>query len=146
MEMYEANYLRFRRLCPEIYDVGHRALSSTLDGPDLHLRVLARTHYTSSVHLSYLMKDPYGIVHSNPDLNLRVYYDARQAEVLSCSHGCLRHGVGTQTGGLAHDLTYKWAMNRFLYKWLSYCLGQGHSFSSTPARKASRTHLPRVLG
>jgi uncharacterized protein YqiB (DUF1249 family) len=60
-----------------------------------------------------------------PNLYIRVYFDAMQAEVLKrdmkdVSHNRYNH----------RRLGNKWRDNRFLYKWLDYCLGQGHSFLS----------------
>jgi hypothetical protein len=35
-----------------------------------------------------------------------------------------------------YSLTEKWRMNRFLHKWLGYCLRQGHRFA--PDRESTR--------
>ncbi|MCP4188575.1 MAG: DUF1249 domain-containing protein, partial [Gammaproteobacteria bacterium] len=34
------------------------------------------------------------------------------------------------------EIEHKWVMNRFLYKWLGYCLHQGHFFQ--PMRQFKR--------
>jgi len=136
--MYEANYMRFRRLCPEVYDVGDGAVSRVCGALDLHLTVLARSSYTSTVHITYYLEDRNGVMRPNPDLRLRIYYDALQAEALSCSCRWLSNKMRTQTMGLRAGLAGKWTMNRFLYKWLWYCLRQGHAFPSRATSPAFR--------
>ncbi len=57
---------------------------------------------------------------------MRVYHDANQAEVLT---GHLRHGRIRLHDIPAQAAKTKWQMNRFLYKWLGYCLHLGHAFN-----------------
>jgi uncharacterized protein YqiB (DUF1249 family) len=134
MEMYEANYMRFRRLCPELSNVGDGVVSRVRGALDLHLKVLAHSSYTSTVQLTYYLRDRDGAMRPNPDLRLRIYYDALQAEVLSYAYRCLPPKMRAHIAGPHTALTGKWAVNRFLFKWLDYCLRQGHTF---PARMAS---------
>jgi len=57
-----------------------------------------------------------------PDLHLKIYHDARVIEVQqfqSRTYGPL---------SVTNMIDQKWMMNRFLYKWLGYCLHQGHYF------------------
>jgi uncharacterized protein YqiB (DUF1249 family) len=61
-----------------------------------------------------------------PDLLVRVYLDARQAEVLSRTCRFDEVDLRRQRGDLDTQLICKWRLNRFLYKWLGYCLRQGH--------------------
>jgi uncharacterized protein len=136
MEMYEANYVRFRRLCPARYDVGDAAVSMVRGAPDLHLRIIARRSYTALVHLTYLIEDEHGVARPNPDLGIRIYYDARQAEYLP-------EFPGGQILGARTSLTDKWAANRFLYKWLCYCVRQGYAFRGGQASSA-RQHGPSL--
>lgn len=125
MDMYEQNYIRLRCLCPSLSTLENSIVSS-LPGPahDLHLMVLDRVRHTTTIQLTYVMSD--GIL--RPDITVRVYHDSLQAEVLS--RGC-------RVGGrieIDHDvsdtaLLCRWKLNRFLYKWLGYCLRQGHVFN-----------------
>jgi uncharacterized protein YqiB (DUF1249 family) len=148
MEMYEANYMRFRRLCPELYNVGDGAVSRARGALDLHLRVLGRSSYTSTVHLTYYLKDRNGLMCPNPDLRLRIYHDALQAEVLGCSWRCLPEKMRSQVIGFRTELAGKWAVNRFLYKWLRYCLRQGHAFPGDAVAQTSqqRSWLHTITG
>ena len=59
------------------------------------------------------------------DLRIRVYHDARMVEVLS---GHLKHGRQRYDHLPADAKIEKWKLNRFLYKWLGFCLYQGHQF------------------
>lgn len=131
MELYEQNYIRVRRLCPvaAALRVGDHRLSERPRALDLHLRVVERTPYTETLLLTYyLQEDAVGFV-PQPNLYVRVYNDARQAEVLS--RICARSGrqMGPRSFGLDSELACKWHLNRFLYKWLGYCLHQGHRFA-----------------
>ncbi|WP_242464455.1 DUF1249 domain-containing protein [Halorhodospira abdelmalekii] len=55
-----------------------------------------------------------------PDLAVRVYHDARLAEVLEVGQGGARRA--------SDDLVTRWAENRFLNRWLRFSLGEGHAF------------------
>lgn len=140
MEIYEANYMRLRKLYPEPYDVQHCAVSRVRGALDLHLKVLARSSYTSTLRLTYYLKDQHGAINPDPDLRLRVYHDALQTEVLSCSSRRISRYIHMQPNAGRVVLAGKWTMNRFLYKWLSYCLRQGHHF---PRMSANSIAAPR---
>ena len=142
MEMYEANYMRLRRLYPEPYDVEDCAVSQVRGTVDLHLEVLARSSYTSTLRLTYYLKDQHGALNPDPDIRLRVYHDALQAEVLSWSSRWISRHACARASADRHALSGKWTMNRFLYKWLNYCLRQGHHFPKIPANSIA---APRSL-
>jgi len=129
MEMYEWNYIRLRRLCPDLTELDAYSISQVPDALDLHLRVLEQCPFTTTLGLTYVFFDVQAGVQANPDLRLRVYHDARQVEVLgrACRHRRGRVRVEDLPGDTV--LECKWKLNRFLYKWLSYCLRQGHSFA-----------------
>lgn len=122
MAVYESNYRRLMLLAPGL-DGLERAVSRVPGCLDLHLRVLERHRYTTFLHLTYWFEQPDGGVRPDPDLHIRMYHDARLAEV----HSCLRP---QRRGGEADgcSLARRWQMNRFLEKWLAYCLAQGHGF------------------
>jgi len=140
MDMYEQNYIRLRCLCPELFSTDTQTkLVSRLPGPahDLHLTVLDRARHTTTLQLTYAMAD--GSL--RPDITVRVYHDALQAEVLdrACRVGgriAVDHSV-TDTA-----LLCRWKLNRFLYKWLGYCLRQGHLFKGSDS---DSEHLEQPL-
>jgi uncharacterized protein YqiB (DUF1249 family) len=129
MDLYEANYIRLRRLCPQLVALRGTSISRVAGAMDLHLTVLAHNRYTSDLSLTYLFRDEGG-VRANPDLHLRIYFDARQVEVLS---RIPHHRPATDAHHETAALLERWRENRFLYKWLGYCLHQGHGFRTAPA-------------
>ncbi|MGD8497581.1 MAG: DUF1249 domain-containing protein [Chromatiales bacterium] len=129
MELYEANYIRLRRLCGELSDFPTQVVSTARGALDLHLTLLERSPYTTSLVLTYLLPDAQGTPRPDPNLVVKVYHDARQAEALSREPGA--HWRARAGGDSASALEAKWRLNRFLYKWLGYCAHQGHGHWST---------------
>ncbi|HEX5056409.1 MAG TPA: DUF1249 domain-containing protein [Gammaproteobacteria bacterium] len=126
MDIYEQNYIRLRRLIPDFDKIGEKAISTVPNGVDLHYQCLQRSKYTTVFSLTYKFET------LEPNLEIRVYHDARVAEVLACNvrmedvhwdgkvSSLFRYGL--------HNLHSRWRLNRFLNKWLHYCLKQGHKF------------------
>ncbi|MCC9000959.1 MAG: DUF1249 domain-containing protein [Candidatus Contendobacter sp.] len=132
MDLYERNYINLRRLLPVMPSASTACVSRICGGLDLHLRVIDRCRYTSELILSYQFDQDDGSVIAEPNLRIRVYHDARVAEALAAH---LRHPptftadlFGSRPMGSA-SLFSRWRSNRFLYKWLTYCLRQGHCFA-----------------
>lgn len=115
MELYETNYIYLRRLVPQLDGRRDAQVSSIDRGPDLHLEVTERCPYTTSLMLTHRFEAREG-QESLPDLRVRIYHDARVAEVLA------DFPPGSAT------LLWRWDINRFLNRWLRYCLGEGHAF------------------
>ena len=132
MEMYEENYLALRRLCPDLRELPEAAVSRVNGALDLHLELQERTRYTTTLRLTYVFEDA-GEQHLRPDLRIRLFHDARQAEVLG--RYCRQSGRDLMIDSLTGQagLGCRWRHNRFLYKWLRYCLRQGHRFHSDAA-------------
>lgn len=129
MDIYEQNYIRLRRLIPDFEKIGASAVSTVPGGMDLHYACLERSKYTTVFSLTYKFET------LEPNLEIRVYHDARVAEVLASnvqSEGAYwwdrRHKVSSLFRTDLHNLQTKWRLNRFLHKWLHYCLKQGHMF------------------
>lgn len=130
MGLCEENYSALIRLIPELREIQGELRSMCDQDMDLHLEILEQTPYTTLLRLTYYFPHDDGLVHKlrapDPDALLRVYYDARQVEVLY-----LR-----QTALPVHDnyrhsaLETKWKVNMFLSKWLVFCLLQGHGFGT----------------
>lgn len=128
MEIYESNYIQLRRLCPDLHALRDEAVSRVAGAMDLHLRLIERSRYTTTVLLTYAFEDADGDERLNPNLIVRIYHDALQAEVLSRS--CRLEGeVGVDHLPPEGALKCKWRLNRFLFKWLTYCHRQGHCFT-----------------
>ena len=131
MDMYEINFIRFKKLTGDIELLESYSISRVFACLDLHLTVNERSKYTTTVTLSYAFEEDSEVVFE-PDLKLRIYHDAELIEVLA---GHLKHGKQRLDHVPADALKAKWKLNRFLYKWLGYCLYLGHHFESENASK-----------
>ena len=135
MDLYERNYINMRRLTPTMPPVAATRISQVSGGLDLHLHMVERSRYTSELRLTYQFVQGEGATIAEPNLRIRVYHDARLAEVMAARprhYAALtadrRSGTGLDSGGLRD----RWRVNRFLFKWLTYCLRQGHRFPDFP--------------
>jgi uncharacterized protein YqiB (DUF1249 family) len=126
MEVYENNYIKLKKLCGN-FDILHEySYSRVNQALDLHLHVIERTKYTITLNLTYRFIDHNDNQSKDlPNLLIRIYFDAMQAEVL---HRELRRADTSQLKN--SRLRNKWKDNRFLYKWLSFCIAQGHVFNT----------------
>ena len=123
MEVYENNYIYLRRLVPRL-PTEPAAVSRRGGRPDLFLRVVEQCRYTTGLLLTHRFVSPDGL-ELLPNLHLRVYHDARVAEVLP---GSTIGGAPVSTAERPGSLAWRWTMNRFLNRWLRHCLAEGHGF------------------
>ncbi len=126
MDLYEANFLKLKKLIPNLSSIESHALSRSEGHLDLHLKILERSRYTTTLFLSYRFDDG-DTVRMEPNLKVRIYHDAGQAEVMA---GKLHHGRLILDNLPADARRQKWQLNRFLSRWLQYCLRQQHEFPS----------------
>src|SRR5699024_137525 len=135
-----------RRLVPDL-DRSQDVVTSRVDGAvDLHMEVLDRHAYTTSLRLThhFIRGDEPEVI---PNLMLRVYHDARVAELLPASwlRGC-RYGSCPALPPV-RPLAWRWEVNRLLNRWLRYCLGEGHAFAiDWTAQPAVRPQARRWAG
>ena len=128
MELYELNYIQLRRLIPDLDILPQQTVSEIRDGLDLHLTVMERAPYTSTLRLTYQFSDDEGEFPA-PDVVVRLYHDAQVAEVISRGRRRGRRHAEYDRAYHHYPMEMKWESNRFLQKWLAYCLRNGHSFS-----------------
>jgi uncharacterized protein YqiB (DUF1249 family) len=124
MDLYENNFLRMKKLVPDLDSLEQHAYSRIEGCMGLHISVLERSRFTTTLRMTYHFTED-GCLHAEPDLRLRVYHDAGLVEVIS---GHLKHGRQKLDHLPADAKLEKWKLNRFLYKWLGFCLHQGHHF------------------
>jgi len=127
MDLYENNYMRIRRLVPDLVDLPDCVVSHLSGCLSLHLNILERTKFTTTLCLTYQF-DEEGQRVPEPALTIRIYHDVHQVEVLT---GHLQHGRNQYDHVPEKAIKIKWKLNRFLFKWLGYCLYLGHQFSVT---------------
>ena len=128
MNLYEYNYLRLKRIAPDLA-IADRMISVSPGHLDLYLDVTERCRFTTMVRLTYRFEEA-GQQILQPDMHIKIYHDARSAEVLDRLDRRHRRVYSGET------LLEKWRLNRFLYKWLGYCIYQNHYFHpvSGPSR------------
>jgi uncharacterized protein YqiB (DUF1249 family) len=127
MHLYEANYVRFLQLVSGMEQIEGESRSIRYDDVTLHIQILQRSRYTTTVQLTYLFAIDNQITRS-PDLKVRIYHDARQAEVMSCCRNDPETFDWLEKSSCQSTMQWRWRMNRFFHKWLNYCLKSGHGF------------------
>jgi len=100
-------------------------VSESADDLPLHLSLVERSRYTTTVRMTYYFDDEEGQV-ADPDLLVRIYHDALLVEAMACTprhrHEALRD-FDTRPGA---ELSRRWVRNVMLNKWLEYCAEKGH--------------------
>jgi uncharacterized protein YqiB (DUF1249 family) len=139
MTLYESNYIRLRALVGDVRGLSGRLVSRTAGDCDLHLEVIEHAAYTSILRLTYLFDDPAGAV-AEPDLEVRVYHDARLAEASHCARWVRHPGLATIRSQLSLTLGERWLRNVLLNKWVDYCTERGHRFAATATARSGALH------
>jgi uncharacterized protein len=127
MSLYESNYIRLGWLVPQLDRLEGSLLSEVEGDCTLHLTVEERSRYTTTLSLTYKFEDASGTV-SDPDLQIRIYHDARLAEVQACARWHRHSTLESIRSQLARQLGDRWLRNMMLNKWLDYCVERGHRF------------------
>ena len=125
----EANYARLMRLLPNIdvvdcCDLGIGRVHN--QRRQYRLSVTERCRYTTMLSISQLDNEhtPWS---KTPDFSLRIYHDARMAEVVSVNrHRNLRASYDYPNQQM-YQRDEKTQLNQFLGEWLSHCLEHGHT-------------------
>ena len=143
MALYESNFIKLNMLVGDVCHVGETGeylMSSSPDDCDLYLAVESRTRYTHILRMTYFF-DEDGNPVADPDLVIRVYLDARMAEVAGWAvhhrHALLQDLANRFSG----ELDRRWSRNMMLSKWLDFVIEARHSFVGTPI-SVSRTVAP----
>ncbi len=123
----EANYALLMRLLPgmrERSDLRRIALSQgdRLFGV-LLLEVIESCPYTTTVQVRQEHCMPWLPV---PRMDVRVYHDARMAEVVAAENARRFRGIYSYPNARMHQPDEKSQLNLFLGEWLRHCLACGH--------------------
>lgn len=142
MDRYADNYWRLISLFPvlELTEGSYR--SSVGDGLDLQLDVIVRHSYTLELRLTYALVDA-GSGQMDPSAMLRLYTDARLAEVTHCEVSQRWQDLLGLRGMARVMIDQRMRMNSFLGRWLEYLREQGHGRFSLS--EASTDHLDRPV-
>jgi uncharacterized protein YqiB (DUF1249 family) len=141
MTLYESNYVRLRGLAGDLRGLAGRLVSRVPSDCDLHLDAVEHSPYTTVFRLTYFFDDPPGAV-ADPDLEVRVYHDARLAEAARCGRWARHPGLASIRSRVSTTLGDRWLRNMLLNKWLDYCVDRGHRFAALPATAGGDAHEP----
>lgn len=126
MDRYADNYWLLVRLFP-LLELPVGAYRSTADdGIELHVEVLERHSYTLECRLTYGLLDS-SSGSRDPSAMVRIYTDARLAEVTHCEVSQRWEDVLGLRGVARAMVDTRMRMNSFLGRWLEYLGERGHS-------------------
>ncbi|MFM1885265.1 MAG: hypothetical protein RL026_422 [Pseudomonadota bacterium] len=131
MALYESNFLRLQALCGTVSQLRGCHLSRVPGDCDLSVVVEEQTPYTTTLTLTYQFEEPGPPLDGQPpmarvpDLNVRVYADARVAEA-RFREVAKPSGMKSGRAVAERELEQRWSANMLLNKWLEYCLERGH--------------------
>ena len=127
MLLYESNYSKLLGLTGAHSAEAGRWISRVRNESDLHLDWLATEPYTSTLRMTYWLRSAQGQSAPAPDMTVRIYRDAAQAEALDPDGR--RSGSRRQSSLPGQELARRWDRNMMLNKWLDYLLDCGHGFA-----------------
>ncbi len=125
-QLCSANYQKLLRLAPDLRAIQNATLGVSPRQNHLFLKVIGRSTYTLTVELGHCWGYPESRQYL-PVVVIRIYLDAKMAEVLSDS----APDVFAQCGRSKAIMDYKWRLNYFLQKWLEHCLKQDYLFQAS---------------
>jgi hypothetical protein len=127
MTIYESNFLKLKQLTASFTGSVPEIVSSSARDCDVHLTLLKREPYTTTLKLTYWFREADGTVVPDPDLTLRVYHDARLVEAVAGRERHRHHKLREIALPADTELDRRWRINMMLNKWLDYLLDVGHS-------------------
>ena len=129
MVLYESNYVKLIRLTGVLNPGESHWISRVRQDHDLHLERLRTEPYTSTLRMSYWLRDGASREFREPDFLIRIYLDAGQAEASAPQSPWRYPAIGTLLPRHSQELDRRWRRNMMLNKWLDYLLDRGHGFS-----------------
>ena len=129
MLLYESNYYKLLELTGGLGSLRSRWISRVRNQNDLHLEWLGAEPYTSTLRMTYWLKGGCSPAVAAPDLIVRVYRDAGQAEALT-DDAAMRRPTTARPGSVpGRELARRWQRNMMLNKWLDYLIDCHHGFA-----------------
>lgn len=128
MRLYETNYAKLLPLLPKTDKVGDECVYKVFDC-EYQMKITESTRYTTVIELWQRSEGelPDYLV---PRLTVRLYHDARVAEVCSAQQISRLKPRYDYPNLRMHQKDEKHQVNRFLGDWLAYCLKNGISKQS----------------
>lgn len=132
MACCEANYARLLKLMPTFdqHDQWHYDVQAGETSWNICLRVTERARYTTMLEVTQRN----GLQHwgSSPQLQVRLYHDARMAEVVAWQEHRRVRPKYDYPNQKMYQRDEKAQFNRFLEDWLSHSLAHGKSCQVVP--------------
>lgn len=126
MTIYESNFLKLTRLTAGLAEPAQSVVSCSARDCDLHLTVVKREPYTTTLRLTYWFAEADGSQVPDPDLMLRIYHDARLVEAVAGREQHHHQKLRELHLPADTELDRRWRINMMLNKWLDYLLDVGH--------------------
>ncbi|MBA4503420.1 DUF1249 domain-containing protein [Marinobacterium marinum] len=135
MAQGEANYLRLMKLLPDLDDCDRRDFQVVVENQRavVSLVVDERFTYTTSVVVSQRYENASDWL-TAPKLVVRLYHDARVAEVICARQRRQLSGVYPYPNRQMRQPDEKAQLNAFLGEWLGHCLAHGQQLEEVFAR------------
>ncbi|MCF6235210.1 MAG: DUF1249 domain-containing protein [Gammaproteobacteria bacterium] len=124
--VYEINHRLLLKLIPELKELPDEIF--LLDGGSctVAVSVVERCKFTTSITLSHDLKS-HDLFVINPSVKIRIYHDARLAEVVACQQDSKFFAVYPFILAKVPFQNEKRDVNLFLREWLNHCLAQGYT-------------------
>ncbi len=127
MAIYEKNYRHLMQIIPDVRVLQGTVYSEYNNRPVLFVEMLEQCRYTSILAIThYLSRDEQLL--ADFYMKLRVYHDARVAEVCDYQHQAGLLPVYSYPNKKMYQPYEKQQVNLFLEEWLQYCLQYGCQF------------------
>ena len=127
MLVYEVNYKRLMQLIPDIRSIVGIMISRGGDIPCIRLNVLEHCKYTTTLCLTHHLKID-GKVIPDLEMKIRVYHDAKVAEVIAYQHESRFASYYPYPNPKMRHHFEKRQINLFFSEWLKYCRLSGIEF------------------
>jgi len=134
MQVYESNYRYLLQILPGMQEICGTVFSEFNGKPVLFVDVLEQCKYTSMLAVTHYFKIDNSIV-ADMELKLRVYHDARVAEVTSYQHHAKLLPVYGYPNKKMYQPFEKKQVNLFLREWLVFCVRYGFQFENITREK-----------
>lgn len=125
LELYDENFERLMALIPELRYLRGSVSFQNRRNLDLIVRVIEQTRFTTTLVMTLRLKVDSRWI-TDPSVTLRIYHDARAAEVVSYQNRSPRAPLYPYPNPAMYSRFEKRRVNEFLGKLLDFCaLGDG---------------------
>lgn len=124
MTVCEQNYFRVMKLMPKTETIGDTSIID-VENFCYQLEITDTSRFTTDIIFKQISSNMIGFI--NPKLLVRVYHDARMAEVISPDYLKRIKPSNEYPNPLMHHKDEKYQVNAFLLDWLDHCITHGRS-------------------